>query len=60
MGKIVVNLGLHGTLSLRSSGRRVGAEVIGVEGGNRYFSPLRVSLYMKIWCKIQVIIYTLK
>ena len=35
--------------------------VKGVEGENRYFSPLRVSPFKKnkeIWCKTQVIIYT--
>ena len=33
---------------------------VGVEGVNRYFSQLQVSLFLektKIWCNIQVIIY---
>ena len=43
--------------SVRSSNRRGGRQR-GWKGGNRYFSPLQVSLYnIKIWCKIQVIIY---
>ena len=38
-----------------------GDRVKGVEGGNRYLSLLQISLLenMKIWCKIQVIIYPL-
>ena len=37
-----------------------GDGVTGMEGRDCYFSPLQVSLFlenMKIWCKIQVIIY---
>ena len=45
--------------SVHSSSRRGGDNILGVDGGYRYFSQLRLSLYRKICFNIQVIIYLL-
>ena len=47
-------------LSVRSSSWRGWDWVKESDGGNRYFSLLQVLEKIKIWCKIQVMIYPLE
>ena len=46
--------------SVYSSSSRGGDGLNGLEEGNLYFSPLRVSIYKEICCMIQEIIHPLK